>query len=156
MDTIKQISIFARNNPGQIERITKILADEKISILAIYISSQGEYGVIKLVVDQCEKAFESLQKEGMTVSLNEVIAIKLVDKPGGLYKVAKILGEKKINVDNSYIFVQESRNQGYLLIEVKDVKKTFELLKGEKLQYLKEKDCHAGTKKPVNSKKSGK
>ncbi len=156
MDAIKQISIFARNNPGQIERITHILAEQKINILAITIASSGEFGVIKFLVDQCEKAYECLKSEGMTVSLNDVLAIKLTDKPGGLYKVAKILRERKVNIDNAYMFVQESRKQGYLMIEVKDINKSMELLKGEKLQYLKKKDCYPRTKKPVKSSQSGK
>ena len=59
-NTIKQISIFAQNKPGQIERITKILAEHKVNILAFSISSSNGFGVIKLVVDKSELAFRRL------------------------------------------------------------------------------------------------
>ena len=149
MDTVKQISIFAKNHPGEIERCTSLLAREKINIVALNIASSKEFGVIKFIVDQCERAYETLKKEGLTVSLNDVIAIKLADKPGGLFQVASILGKKKINVDNAYIFIPESRKNGYLVIETGNVKKTLEILKGEKLQLLKEKGCYNAIKKAV-------
>lgn len=152
MDTIKQLSVFARNKPGQIERLTKIMGDHKINILAISISSLQDMGVIKFIVNQCDKAFEVLKEEGLMVSINEVFAIKLVDKPGGLFQVAKTLGEKKVNISNSYIFVQESRKQGYMLIEVDDVEKTKEALKKTRMQFLKEKDIEVKPKKAVKPK----
>ena len=140
MDTIKQISVFAQNKPGQIERFTKVMADMKINILAISIASSNGYGVIKVVVDKCIQAYESLKQRGFTVSLNRVLAIAMKDKPGGLYEVATILGKKKINVDNAYVFVKEVRKTAYLIIEVKDIDKTIEILKKEKFKFLKESD----------------
>ncbi len=141
--TVKQISIFAQNKPGKIERITKVLAESKANILAISISSSNGFGVIKLVVDKSELAYRNLKENGLTVSLNEVIGIAMKDKPGGLYDVAKILNKNKINVDNAYVFVKQSRETAYLVIEVKEIEKSIEILKKEKLHLLQEKELTA-------------
>ena len=138
MQTIKQISIFAQNKPGQLERFTKVLAEGKINILAISISSTNGFGVIKLVVDKADLAYQKLKKSGFTVSQNQVLAIAMKDTPGGLYEVAKKLGKHKINVDNAYVFVRESRKTAYLIIEVEDIERTIKLLKKDKLKFLKE------------------
>lgn len=146
METIKQLSIFARNNPGKIERVTQVLADEKISVLAFSIASQGEMGVFKLLTDDCEKAYEALKKAGLTVSLMDVLAIRLNDKPGGMHKVAEILTAKNVNVENAYIFIPGERKNGYLVIEVNNAKKAMEKLKDTKLSFLKEKSCKTVSK----------
>jgi hypothetical protein len=143
METIKQISIFAENKPGKIERITKVLAESKANILAISISSSDGFGVIKVVVDKSDLAYRNLKENGLTVSLNEVIGIGMKDKPGGLYDVAKILNKNKINVDNAYVFVKQSRQTAYLIIEVKEIEKSIEILKKEKLHLLQEKELTA-------------
>ena len=74
MATIKQISVFAQNQPGRIERIAEILAQNNINIRAITIASGDEYGVIKLLVDRPGNAAATLQGEGLSVALNDVLA----------------------------------------------------------------------------------
>jgi len=88
MDKLKQISIFSENKPGRLEKLTKVLADEGVNILAINIASSNGFGVIKFIVDKCELAYQKLKQNGFTVSLNEVLAIEMVDRPGGLFEVA--------------------------------------------------------------------
>jgi len=129
MDKAMQISIFAENKLGKMERVTKVLSDAKINILAISISNSNGFGIIKFMVDKPELALEVLKKDGFTVSLNEVLAIEMKDEPGGLHEVVRILAEKNINIENASVYVAESRKRAYLLVEVKDIdnaKKLFE------------------------------
>ena len=135
MGELKQISVFAENKPGRIEKITGVLADAGVNILAINIVSSGDFGVIKFVVDKCDEAFKSLKSAGLTVSLNEVLGIEMEDRPGGLHDVIGILTRNGINVENAHVFVAESRKKSYLLVEVKDVKVAEKLLAKGKISF---------------------
>jgi hypothetical protein len=136
MDELKQLSIFSENKPGRLKKITKVLSEEGVNILAINIASSNGFGVIKFIVDKFGPAFEKLKQKGFTVSLNEVLAIELVDRPGGLYEVAATLSKKRINIENAYVLILGSRKKAYLVVETKDIEKAKRLLKGESLRFF--------------------
>lgn len=135
MDKVMQVSIFSENKPGRIEKITKIFTEEEINILAISITSTNGFGIIKLLVDKPELAYEKLKQHGFTVSTSEVLAIEMRDSPGGLYEVTHILATKGINIENAYVYVAESRARAFLLVEVKDIEKAKEILAKEDLTF---------------------
>ena len=97
-------------------RITQVLAAAGINIRWVTIATDESLGVIKFLVDKSDLAYRSLHQAGWTVSLVEVLAIDVADKPGGLHAVADCLAKNKINVENSSGFV--SHNRAVLLIEV--------------------------------------
>ncbi|MCX5718518.1 MAG: ACT domain-containing protein [Nitrospirae bacterium] len=138
MDKLKQISIFSENKPGRLEKLTKVLADEGVNILAINIASSNGFGVIKFIVDKCELAYQKLKQNGFTVSLNEVLAIEMVDRPGGLFEVAQLLSKKRINIENAYVFILESRKRAFLIVEVEDIERAKKLLQQENLKFYRE------------------
>jgi hypothetical protein len=137
MKQLKQISIFSENKPGRLKKITKVLAEEGVNILAINIASSNGFGVIKFIVDKCELAYQKLKQKGFTVSLNEVLSIELVDRPGGLFEVATMLSEKKINIENAYVLILGSRKKAFLIVDVDDIEKAKKLLKHENLRFFK-------------------
>ncbi len=136
MEQVKQISIFSENRPGRLQKITKVLAEEGVNILAINIASSNGFGVIRFIVDKCDLAYEKLKQKGFTVSLNEVLAIELVDKPGGLFEVSTILAKKKINIENAYVLILGSRKKAFLIVDVLDIEKAIKLLKHENLRFF--------------------
>lgn len=113
-----QISVFAENKPGRIEKITRILAEVHVNIRAITISSANGFGVVKILADQPQRAFEALREQGLPVYLQEVIAVVLEDIPGGLHRVAKVLAENNINIEDAYGFVIERGKTAVLVIQV--------------------------------------
>jgi len=137
MDKVYMISVFAENKPGRLERVTKVLAQANINILAFSITSTNGFGIIKFMVDRCKEAYELLKEKGFTVSLNEAIGIEMKDQPGGLYEVVKILSSKGINIESAAVYVAETRKKAYLIVEVEDTEKAMESLKGENLNFLK-------------------
>lgn len=147
MDKLKQISIFSENKPGRLEKITKVLADEGVNILAINIASSNGFGVIKFIVDKCELAYQKLKQKGFTVSLNEVLAIEMVDRPGGLFEVAQLLSKKRINIENAYVFILESRKRAFLIVEVDDIERAKKLLQQENLKFYREAEFKKKSKK---------
>jgi hypothetical protein len=136
MEQLKQLSIFSENKPGRLKKITKVLSEANVNILAINIASSNGFGVIRFIVDQGELAYQKLQQKGFTVSLNEVLAIELVDKPGGLYEVSTILSKKRINIENAYVLILESRKKAFLIVDVNDIEKAKKLLKHENLRFF--------------------
>lgn len=136
MEQVKQISIFSENKPGKLQKITKVLAETGVNILAINIASSNGFGVIRFIVDKCDMAYERLKQKGFTVSLNEVLAIELVDKPGGLFEVSSILSKKKINIENAYVLILGSRKKAFLIVDVQDIDKAKKLLKHENLHFF--------------------
>jgi hypothetical protein len=138
MDKLRQLSIFSENKPGRLRKITKVLAEEGVNILAINIASSNGFGVIKFIVDKFEPAYQKLKQKGFTVSLNEVLAIELTDRPGGLFEVAALLSKKRINIENAYVLILESRKKAFLIADVKDVEKAKKLLEHENLRFYRE------------------
>ena len=137
MDKVMQISIFAENKLGKMEKVTKVLSDSKINILAISITSTNGFGIIKFMVDKPELALEVLKKDGFTVSLTEVLAIEMNDQPGGLHEVVRILAQKNINIENASVYVAESRKRAYLLVEVKDIDNAKKLFENTDLKFYR-------------------
>jgi hypothetical protein len=137
MEKVQQISIFAENKPGRLDKVTEVLAENNINILATAIvSTTNGFGVIKFMVDKCDLALEKLRAAGFTASLSEVLAIEMKDRPGGLHEVVHILSEKGINIENASVYVAESRKKAYLLVEVKDIEKALQKLKNSGLTFL--------------------
>jgi hypothetical protein len=136
MSKVYIISVFAENKPGKLEKVTKVLAEANINILALSITTTNGFGIIKFMVDKCMDAFKILKEKGFTVSLNEAIGIEMKDQPGGLYEVVKILSSNGINIESASVYVAETRKKAYLIVEVKDTQKAMELLKEAKLNFL--------------------
>ena len=124
-----QLSVFAENKPGRLAKVTRILAGEKINIRAIAISTSGDFGVINILADDPKRGLKVLEKAGLTVSLKEVIAVLIEDKPGGLDKLIQLLYDENINVENAYGFVLESWKQAVFVVDVDQLDKTQEVLK---------------------------
>jgi len=108
MDTknfvIKQISIFSENRPGRLASIAHALGEEKINILAFSIAEANGFGVVRALVDHPEKAYKKLSSLGFNVAFTDVIAVQMRDIPGGLYEIAKVLGDAQINIEYSYAY----------------------------------------------------
>ncbi len=131
-----QISIFAENKTGRLAKVTGILGREKINIRAITISSSDAFGVINIIADDPKRAKKVLTKEGLTVSLKEVVAVIIEDKPGGLDKLVQLLAENEINVENAYGFVLESWEKAVFVVDVDQMEKTQELLENAGFETL--------------------
>lgn len=131
-----QLRIPADNKPGMLARVTSVLAREKISIRATTISSFGEGGFFNLIVDDPERSQKALSRDGIDAELREVVAILIADQPGGLDKLVQYLATEKINIENAYGFVIESRVQAVFVLEVSDTARVQDLLKKAKFDIL--------------------
>jgi len=131
-----QLSVFAENKPGRLAKVTGILKKGKINIRAITISTSDVFGVINLIVDDPEGARSILEDAGLTVSMKEVVAVVIEDKPGGLDKLVQLLLDEDINVENAYGFVLESHEKAVFVVDVDQMEKTQKVLKDAGLETL--------------------
>ena len=131
MDTedyvIRQISVFSENKPGRLAAMAKALEEEKVNILAFSIAEAGEFGVVRALVDQPEKAYKKLSSLGFVVSFTEVIGVRMRDEPGGLYEVARILGEAKINIEYSYAY--SGKEMAVLILRVDNTREAIKQIR---------------------------
>jgi hypothetical protein len=134
MSAVNLLAVFVENKPGQTARITKMLADAGVNLCWVTIANSGSFGVMKFLVDQREAAVRALKDKGLMVSLLEVLAVEVPDKPGSLQAVADLLGRNNINLDNCSGFV--AHNRAILLIEVHALAQARAILEQQGLRLL--------------------
>ena len=100
---LKQLSIYAENKKGNLQHITRILADENINIWGSVTNDSAEYGIIRMVVSDAEKAKDALEKENFLCRLTDIIGVEMDDEVGNLNRLLQTLSESNINVDYIYL-----------------------------------------------------
>jgi hypothetical protein len=138
-----QISVFAENKPGRISRVTGILETEGINIRAMTLSSSGDFGIIKLLVDQPDKALRALSAGGLSAYKKEILAILMDDRPGGLNLLARTLEGNGINIEDAYGFVVKSLGQAVFVVEVDTIPEATALVAGAGLPMLTDEEIYA-------------
>lgn len=133
---IKQISIFVENKPGRLKAMTNILKDNKIDIRALSIADTKDFGILRLIVNDPEKACSALKNADCTVTITDVLAVGVEDNPGGLAKVMDTLYANKISVEYMYAFVSKSENIAYVILRVADNKTAAEVLSNAGIKLL--------------------
>jgi hypothetical protein len=109
---VKQISVFLENKSGRLLDVTRGLADAGVNIRAICVADTSDYGVVRLIVDDPEKAHDGLKARGFTVKETTVIAVEVDDRPGGLAAVMDPLVEQEMNIEYLYGFLEKAEGRG--------------------------------------------
>jgi hypothetical protein len=112
---IQQISLFAENKPGHIAAPAQLLAQEGIDIRALYLADTQQYGIVRMIVSDWQKAAALLESHGFVVKVTEVLAVEVPDRPGGLADVLGALDGTGINIEYMYAFPYV-RGDGAVLI----------------------------------------
>ena len=126
---IKQISIFVENKPGRLSAVTKLLGENDIDIRALSVADTKDFGILRLIVNNPDKACEVLKNDSCTVSITNVIAIGITDKPGGLAAAMECLYAANISVEYMYAFISKSDSQAAVILRVDNNDKAAEALK---------------------------
>ena len=100
---IDQITIFLENKTGRLAEVTRILRDHEINLQGFSTTEARDYGILRILVSDTEKAQDALKKAGFTTHAAEIICVKVEDKPGELYNILEVLAESGINVDYIYV-----------------------------------------------------
>ena len=138
-----QISVFVENKPGRMERVTEILAKAKVNIRAFTVSGTYEYGVMKFLVDKPDRALEALSSQGIPANKREILAVLMDDRPGGLFRIAKVFGERKMNIEDAYGFVIQDKKQAVLVVDIEKISEAKRALKEEGFSMLSDQEIYS-------------
>lgn len=123
---IKQLSIFSENRPGRLMDIAGSMKEAQVNILGFTIAEGSGYGVVRMLVDKPEKAHEKLSKEGHVVKFTDVLAVKMEDKPGGLYDLTLMLSKAGINLEYAYGY--RNSPSAVLIMRVEDIDRAIDAI----------------------------
>jgi len=133
---IHQISAFVENQPGRLCDITGALASRGINIRAFTIADTTDFGILRLIVDDPDQAVEALRATNVTVVKTEVLAVRLVDTPGGMHKVLEALREEGISVEYAYAFVSGKADGAYVVLRTEALPQAAQALTGRGFSLL--------------------
>lgn len=126
---IKQISVFLENKSGRLVRVAQVLGDAGINIRGVSIADTSDFGILRLIVDQPDKAIAELKDKGVMATVTEVIAMEIPDVPGGLAKILAYLQDAGINIEYLYSFIEKPTNNALIMMRVERIADALEVLK---------------------------
>jgi hypothetical protein len=128
---VEQISIFLENKSGRLAEVTRILGENGVNIRALSLADTTDFGILRIIVNDTEKAKDVLKKNNFTVGKTEVIAVEVPDNPGGLAGILDILKSEDLNVEYMYAFVERSGEDAVIIFRFDEIDRAIKVL-GEK------------------------
>ena len=142
---VKQITLFIENRPGRLSEFTALLAAHDIDLVAISVADTTHFGILRVIVNDCDRAAEVLRDSGYTVNLTDVLAVAVPDTPGGLAHVMALLYEKQIAIEYLYSLVRRVGHQAVIIVRVDKRQEAVELFVEKGVKLILQSDI-AGTK----------
>ncbi len=121
--TIKQISLFMENKPGRLAAACKILRDAKINIVTLSLADTQQFGIVRLIVEDWERAKDALEKAHFAVNVHDVIAASVRDEPGGMAEILDIVEAAGVNIEYMYAFAARHGEEAILVFRFDDLAK---------------------------------
>ena len=137
---VKQLSVFAENRKGSLQKITEALAEAGIDLRSICVADTEDYGILRIITDNTEKAARVLKENGFTAAVKSVVGVAIPDVPGGLSKVLGILFDADINLEYMYSIINARRDQALMVLRVDDNDKAEKVLEENGIGLLTEED----------------
>ena len=125
---VTQISVFLENRAGQLSNITKVLSDNGVDLRAINIAETADYGVLRLIPADAQKASAVLLENGFIMAMTPVIAVAVPDRPGGLNSLLEALSEENIGIEYMYSVFSSNSGEALMVIQVGEAEKVADIL----------------------------
>ena len=142
MMAIKQLSAFVENKPGTLLAMLKALADAGINIRAMSIADTRDFGILRLIVSDVEKAANVLEHNSI-VTTTDVLAVEMRDEAGALSNILSALGEANINIEYLYAFTARTERGAYVVFRVDDNEAAERVLQAHRIATLSEAEIAA-------------
>jgi len=126
---IKQLSVFIENKEGRLETVTKVLAENDIDIKTISLADTTEFGMLRLIVSDCDLAKKVLKEAGFAVNLTDVVAVKSINSAGYLHKLLAALSSDITNIE--YMYTLPSEDAPVLILKVSNPERIENILKSK-------------------------
>ena len=118
----KQVSVFLENKQGRLKDVLKLLADNNIDIRALTIAETADYGVLRLIVDNTDRAIKSFKENNFRTNITDVIIIEIQDISGSMYSFINMLYQHGINVEYAYTCIPTNLGKYAFVIRVNEDK----------------------------------
>ncbi len=126
--TVKQISVFVENKPGRLAEFTNVLRNNNIDMRALSMAETPDFGILRVIVNDPFETACVLKDAGYIASITPVLAVKVADEPGSLFKILDILAEANINLEYTYAFLTREKDSAYIIFRVEDNDRATEVL----------------------------
>jgi len=136
MKRIKQISVFLENSPGRMAQVTSKLADNDVNIRALSVADTSDFGILRMIVNNPDKAYEKLKEAGFAVSITEVLAVRMPDIPGALYQFLEVLRSEEVNLEYMYAFCGVASGSAINVIRIDQMDKACKILAEKNIDIL--------------------
>jgi hypothetical protein len=140
---VEQLSIFLENKSGRLADVTGVLAQADINIRALSLADTTDFGILRLIVNNTEKAKTVLKDNGFTVGKTEVIAVEVPDRPGGLAEILNVIQKEDINVEYMYAYVQKGGDKAIIIFRFDELEKAIDALQKAQVGILKGEDVYS-------------
>ena len=137
---VRQISVFLENKFGRLAEATEAIGASGVNLRALAVADTSDFGILRCIVNDTDKAIRILKEKGFTASATGVIAAEAPDVPGGLAALLKIPRDNNINVEYLYAFVEKSHDNAIVILRTEDVEETEKLLTKGGVRVLSEAD----------------
>ena len=128
---VYQISVFLENRAGQFAEITKVMAENDIDVRAISIAETADYGVLRMIVGNAEKATAILMQHGYLMSMTPVLVVAVPDQAGGVAPVLATLAAGNVDIEYMYSLFTHNEGKAYIVFRVAETEKFIDLLKSQ-------------------------
>lgn len=135
---VKQLSVFIENSKGRLAHLTRVLGDAGIDLHSLSIADTANFGILRAIVDDNEKALKVLREHGYTVNITELIAVAVQDHPGGLAQALETLDGAGVGIEYLYSFVRKPSQSALILLKVDDAAKAVAALEKQNINILKQ------------------
>ncbi len=141
MKKLNQLSIFVENKPGALKNVCRLLAENRIDISTLSLADTKDFGILRLIVKEWEKAKEILSAAGVAVTVTSVVAVEVENRPGGLCEILDTLDKYSINVEYLYAFVSPINGRAVIILRFDAPDMAVERLKSDKaVRFIGEED----------------
>ncbi|MDR2536246.1 MAG: amino acid-binding protein [Treponema sp.] len=126
---IKQISVFLENNVGRLGEVTKVLADAEINMRAMSIADTADFGILRLIVNDTDRAVKALNEAGFTTRETSVVAVEIDDVPGSLARLMELIQQSKVNIEYLYASPEGKTGKAVVIFKLEDHAKGLQIIK---------------------------
>ena len=139
---IKQLSVFVENKKGSLHEITDLLAKENIDLRSMCVADTNNFGIVRIITTEPERAVEVLKAEGHAANVREITAFAVPDQPGGLAKVLNLLEGNGVNIDYMYALITSEDGKAYSVMRTGNTEETDRILTENGIELLDESKLH--------------
>jgi len=136
--TIRQLSVFLENKTGYLNEVLAVLAKKNINIIALTVADSSDYGILRAIVSDPEKALEALRAEQYSVRVHDILSLEMDAAPGSMSRILNLFTDANICIEYVYAFSFGSKS--ILMLRTDNPEKSVDVILKNKLKSIREED----------------